>query len=115
MVSWLGVPCCRLKYCFSSVLCSFAKRAISTQLSAFAAMAKNAIPVILFRGYLIFLFWRKSDWFIIFRSSKMFPIFHTLTVSYTSVYGVASYKFNIINSHAAKILDFKRYISFIAN
>ncbi len=49
-----------LKYCCSSCFRSFAKRAISTQSSAFAAMAMKVMPKISFRRYLVFPCWRVS-------------------------------------------------------
>jgi len=59
------------KYCCSCCLCSLVKRAISTKSSAPATMAKKEMPIISFRGYLIFPCWRMSAWLIIFRFSKM--------------------------------------------
>jgi hypothetical protein len=60
MVSWAGMSCFSVNIVFGSVWCSCVKLAMSTQSSALAVMAKKAMPIILFRGYLVLPCWRVS-------------------------------------------------------
>ena len=70
-VSCEGVVWCWGKICCSCLWCTSAKAAMSTKSSAPAVMAKNAIPMISFRGYFVFPFCLRSAWFVSFRFSSI--------------------------------------------
>jgi hypothetical protein len=71
VVLWVGVVWCWGKICCSCLWCTSIKAAMSVMLFASAVMAKNAISMILFRGYFVLFFCFRFAWFVSFRFSSI--------------------------------------------